>query len=340
MLAEGLDAFVVTDMKNIYYLTGFSGTAGMILLTEHQDYLLTDDRYIDFAREVVKDMTVISTREPLKEIAKLSTALTKIAFEDSIDFATYKALADLLKTELIPSSNFFMSLRQIKDEDEIKLIRKACQITDQAYSDVLKFIEPGRTELEVANFLDFRMRELGASGVSFEAIVASGKRSALPHGVATNKPIDLGDVVTIDFGCFYQHYASDMTRTIFVGQVDDKMREIYATVLAANSALIEKAKAGLSFADFDKIPRDVIASSGYGANFTHGIGHGFGLDIHEPPFFNQKMTDQLLQENMILTDEPGIYLSNNGGVRIEDDLLITKDGCEVLTQSPKDLIVV
>jgi Xaa-Pro aminopeptidase len=233
-----------------------------------------------------------------------------------------------------------MSERQVKDSDEIELIREACRISDQAFTDVLKFIEPGRTEIEVANFLDFRMRELGASGISFETIVASGKRSALPHGVATNKPIDFGDVVTMDFGCFYEHYASDMTRTIFVGQVDDEMRKVYETVLAANSALIKQAKAGLSYAEFDKIPRDIITAAGYGKNFTHGIGHGFGLDIHEVPFFNQKMTEQFLLENMVMTDEPGIYLSGIGGVRIEDDLIITADGCEVLTHSPKELIVI
>ncbi|WP_460016371.1 M24 family metallopeptidase [Lactovum odontotermitis] len=340
MAAQALDGFIVTDMKNIYYLTGFSGTAGTVFLTKNQDYFLTDDRYIDIAKEIVQNMTVISTREPLAEIAQKAVGLAKIGFEDTVDFATYQALADLLKMELVPTNNFFMSERQIKDEDEIELIRKACQITDQAFTDVLKFIVPGRTEIEVANFLDFRMRELGASGLSFETIVASGKRSALPHGVASHKPIEFGDAVTMDFGCFYEHYASDMTRTVFVGQVDDKMREVYETVLAANSALIKQAQAGLSFAEFDKIPRDVIEAAGYGKFFTHGIGHGFGLDIHEVPFFNQKMTEQFLQENMVVTDEPGIYLSNFGGVRIEDDLLITANGCEVLTQSPKELIVI
>lgn len=340
MTAAALDGFLVTDMKNIYYLTGFSGTAGVLLLTENQDYFFTDDRYIEFAKEVVKDMEVISTRTPFKEIATLSIELRKLGFEDALDFATYQLLSSEIKSELCPTSNFFMELRQIKDMSELNMIRKACEITDESFSAVLNYIEPGRKEIDVANFLDFKMRELGATGVSFETIVASGKRSALPHGVASDKVIEFGDPVTLDFGCFYKHYASDMTRTIFVGEVSKQMEEIYELVKSANEALIQKAKAGLSYAEVDKIPRDIIEVGGYGKNFSHGIGHGFGLDVHELPYFNQKMTDKFLQEGMLITDEPGIYLPGLGGVRIEDDLLIKKDGCEQLTKSSKKLTVI
>jgi Xaa-Pro aminopeptidase len=340
MSKENLDALVVTDMKNIYYLTGFSGTAGTILLTTDEDYFITDDRYIDMAKSIVTGMNVLSSRDAFGEIAKIAENLKTVGFEDSLDFASYQALATVTKKTLIATSQFFMDFRQIKDETEIALIRKACEITDQAFEAALKYIEPGKSEIEVANFLDFKMRELGASGLSFETIVASGKRSSLPHGVASHKIIENGDAVTMDFGCFYEHYASDMTRTIFVGEPDAKMQEIYHVVRQANQALIEKAKVGLSYADFDKIPREVIEAAGYGANFTHGIGHGFGLDIHEVPYFGQKMTDSFLQKNMLVTDEPGIYLTDFGGVRIEDDLLITENGCEVLTNSPKELIVI
>ncbi|MDR0300428.1 MAG: Xaa-Pro peptidase family protein [Streptococcaceae bacterium] len=340
MKRQGLDSLVVTDRINIYYLTGFSGTAATVLLTEDADYFMTDDRYIDMATSIVEDMTLISTRDAFGEISKITGNLNNLGFEDSLDFGSYLSLSKTSKAELIPSSQFFMDFRQIKTDNEISLIRTACQITDHAFEAVLEFIQPGKTEIEAANFLDFKMRELGASGLSFDTIIASGKRSSLPHGVASRKVIEKGDVITLDFGCFYEHYASDMTRTIFVGEPDSKMREIYDTVRKANQALIDCAKVGLSYADFDKIPRDIIEVAGYGKNFSHGIGHGFGLEIHELPYFNQKMTDNYLQTNMIVTDEPGIYISDFAGVRIEDDLLILENGCEVLTKSPKELIVI
>ena len=242
--------------------------------------------------------------------------------------------------ELFATTNYLLELRQIKDSSEIRTIQKACEIADEAFSEALKFIEPGRTEIEVANFLDFKMRDMGASGISFDTIVASGKRSSLPHGVATHKMIEFGDVVTIDFGCYYEHYASDMTRTIFVGSVDDKMAEIYHTVQKANQLLIEQARSGMTYADYDRVPREVIETAGFGKYFTHGIGHGLGLDVHEIPYFSQAMLEPVLQSGMVVTDEPGIYLPEFGGVRIEDDLLITDNGCEVLTKAPKELIVI
>ena len=192
--------------------------------------------------------------------------------------------------------------------------------------------------MEAATFLDFRMRELGASGVSFDIISAAGERSAMPHATPSDRVISAGDALTLDFGCLYNHYVSDMTRTIYAGHVSDKEREIYETVLKANQALIAAAKDGLGFCDFDKIPRDVIERAGYGQYFTHGIGHGIGLDIHEEPYFSQT-SKEAIQAGMVLTDEPGIYIEGLSGVRIEDDLLITETGCEVLTLAPKELIV-
>lgn len=338
MIQENLDSFLVTDMKNIYYLTGFSGTAGTVLLTDDNQYLMTDSRYIEVARQIVHGFELIETRDVLSVLKKFS--IKTLGFEDTIDYAFYKKLSTLSIVKLCPTTNFFQSLRQIKDKSEIETIRKACQISDLAFGEVLNFIKPGKTEIEVANFLDFKMREHGASGVSFDTIVASGKRSALPHGVATTKVIEFGDALTMDFGCFYDHYASDMTRTVFVGEADSKLVEIYNVVCQANASLIDKARSGLSYCDYDKIPRDIIETAGYGDYFTHGIGHGVGLDIHEIPCFNQKMTDQFLKERMVITDEPGIYLPKFGGVRIEDDLLITASGVEVLTRSSKDLIVI
>ena len=336
---ENLDGLILTDMKNIYYLTGFSGTAGTIFMTAEHSYFMTDDRYIGIACQLITGFEIIQTRDALSEIADLAEDLQAIGFEDTVDFAFYRVLAEKLKkAKLVPTTNFVAELRQIKEVDEIATIKKACQIADKAFEAVLRYIEPGRTEIEVANFLDFKMREMGASGISFDTIVASGKRSSLPHGVATHKMIEFGDPVTIDFGCYYNHYASDMTRTVFVGEASPKMREIYQTVRQANEALIAEAKEGMSLADFDRVPRDVIEAASYGGHFTHGIGHGLGLDVHEIPYSGAKAKGALMS-NMVVTDEPGIYIPDFGGVRIEDDLLITEEGCQVLTQSPKELLV-
>lgn len=343
MLKENLDALLITDMKNIYYLTGFSGTAGTVFLTKTRNIFMTDSRYSEMAHELISGFEIIETRNPLSLLTGLSATdkAKNIAFEDTIDYAFFKNLQNSVgEIELFATTNYLLELRQVKDESEIKSIRTACQIADEAFRASLKFIEPGRTEIEIANFLDFKMRELGASGISFDTIVASGKRSSLPHGVATHKMIEFGDAVTMDFGCYFEHYASDMTRTIFVGNVDDKMAEIYHTVRRANEALINEVQAGMAYADYDRVPREVIEQAGYGEYFTHGIGHGLGLDVHEIPYFSQLMTEPVLQKNMIVTDEPGIYLPKFGGVRIEDDLLITENGCEVLTNAPKELIVI
>ncbi|MFC4651480.1 M24 family metallopeptidase [Lactococcus nasutitermitis] len=342
MARENLESFLITDMKNIYYLTGFSGTAGTIFLTKNRNIFMTDSRYSAMAKEIISGFEIIETRDALAQLPEIIAHenLKTVAFEETVDYAFFKQLSTIVRNiEIFSTSNFLMEFRQIKDEDEIRNIRKACEITDKAFLDVLKFIEPGREEIEIANFLDFKMREFGASGTSFDTIVASGKRSSLPHGVASHKVIEFGDTITMDFGCFYEHYASDMTRTIFVGEANPKIAEIYHVVREANQKLIDKAQAGLTYADFDKIPRDVIEQAGFGKYFTHGIGHGVGLDIHEIPYFGQKMTEKL-QTNMLVTDEPGIYLPDLGGVRIEDDLLITENGCEVLTQAPKELIVI
>lgn len=335
-------AVLVTNLKNIYYLTGFSGTEATVFISKTRRIFLTDSRYTLIAKGVVKGFDIIETRDALGEIAKIigDDKLEKIGFDDQVSYAYFKMLKSVFAAyELIPMSSFIENLRMIKDAEEIDTIRKACQISDQAFLDVLDFIKPGETtELAVMNFLDARMRKLGASGASFDFIIASGYRSAMPHGVASEKVIQTGETLTMDFGCYYNHYVSDMTRTIHVGHVTDEEREIYDIVLRANKALIDQAKAGVSRIDFDRIPRQIINDAGYGAYFTHGIGHGIGLDIHEIPYFGK--SSEPIEIGMVLTDEPGIYLDGKYGVRIEDDLVITETGCEVLTLAPKELIVI
>ncbi|MBP2620016.1 M24 family metallopeptidase [Streptococcus panodentis] len=336
------DGVLVTNLKNIYYLTGFSGTEATVFISKNRRIFLTDARYTLIAKGAVRGFDIVETRDAIGEIVKIiaDDKLEKVGFDDEVSYAYFKMLESVFSSyELVPMTGFIEKLRMIKDEQEIATIRKACQISDQAFLDVLDFIKPGQTtELAVMNFLDARMRQLGASGASFDFIIASGCRSAMPHGVASDKVIQSGETLTLDFGCYYNHYVSDMTRTIHIGQTTDEEREIYDMVLRSNQALIEAAKAGLSCIDFDRIPRQVINDAGYGPYFSHGIGHGIGLDIHEIPYFGK--SEEPIEAGMVLTDEPGIYLDGKYGVRIEDDLLITESGCEVLTLAPKELIVI
>ena len=341
MQSENLDAIIITNLKNIYYLSAFWGTAGTILVTQKAQYLLTDSRYSIAAREAAVDFEIVETREAFVEIAKLlkKEDVSQVGFEDGVTYAEFQTMQhQLAGLTLHATTSFIETQRQIKSPSEIATIKKACAISDQAFNDLLKFVEPGKTEMEIANFLDFKMRDLGASGISFDTIVASGKRSALPHGRATHKPIEFGDTVTVDFGCYYDHYASDMTRTFFVGEVSPKMQEIYHVVQQAQQAVTNISAPGLTYADYDRAARDMIETAGYGEAFSHGIGHGLGLDVHEIPYFS-KTSQECLAEHMVITNEPGIYLENIGGVRIEDDLHITSQGVEVLTLAPKELIV-
>ena len=342
MQEKELDGMIINNLKNVYYLTGFWGSNGTVFISRDRQVLVTDARYIIAAKQEVTGFEIFAERDELAAIAKIAKdmGLSRIGFEDEISVSYYHRMQTAFEgLELVPQTQFVEALRMIKDETEIETIRKACSISDQAFHDALEFIKPGKTEIEIANFLDFRMRELGAAGLSFDTILASGINSSKPHAHPMHKPVELGEAITMDFGCLYEHYVSDMTRTIYLGHVSDEQAEIYNTVLKANQALIDQAKAGLGFRDFDKIPRDIIVEAGYGEYFTHGIGHGIGLDIHEEPYFSQTSTE-VIKSGMVLTDEPGIYIEGKYGVRIEDDILITDKGCELLTLAPKELIVI
>ena len=342
MQEKELDGIIINNLKNVYYLTGFWGSNGTVFISRDRQILVTDARYIIAAKQEVTGFEIFAERDELTTIAKIAKdmGLSRIGFEDEISVSYYHRMQGAFEgLELVPQTQFVEALRMIKDEAEIETIRKACSISDRAFHDVLEFIKPGKTEIEIANFLDFRMRELGAAGLSFDTILASGINSSKPHAHPMHKPVELGEAITMDFGCLYEHYVSDMTRTVYLGHVSDEQAEIYNTVLKANQALIDKAKAGLGFRDFDKIPRDIIVEAGYGEYFTHGIGHGIGLDIHEEPYFSQTSTE-VIKSGMVLTDEPGIYIEGKYGVRIEDDILITETGCELLTLAPKELIVI
>ena len=342
MQEENLDSFLITSPYNLRYLTNFTGTTGLAVITLEKAFFITDFRYTEQAAAQAQGFEIIKNVGPIfEEVADLvqKEGLRELGFEETtVSFLEYSVLEEIIDAQLIPISGMIEELREIKDEEEIAIIEKACSIADLAYDHILKMIQPGMTEIEVANQLDFYMRSLGASGVSFETIVASGLRSAMPHGVASKKIIEQGDLITIDFGCYYEGYVSDMTRTFAIGDPGEKLKEIYQIVLEAQLAVLEVAKPGVTGKQLDAVARDYITKHGYGEAFGHSTGHGIGLEIHEGPNVSVRAEKQFVPGN-IITDEPGIYLPGIGGVRIEDDLLITSDGNRVLTHSPKELII-
>ena len=339
---QNLDALMVTNPFNLRYVSHFTGTAGLAVLTQEKAFFITDFRYTEQANEQAKGFEIIRNIGSIyEEVAKLvkSENIERLGFEqDGISYATFTNLEKMIECELVPVSGFIESLREIKDQEEIDVIQQAIKITEAAYQYILKEVKPGMTELEVANKLDFFMREQGASSVSFDTIVASGVRSALPHGVASDKVIEHGDMITIDFGCYYNGYVSDMTRTFALGDPGEKLKEVYEIVREAHARVNSAVKAGMTGAEVDAIARDYITEKGYGEAFGHSTGHGIGLEVHEGPSISFKNDKKLVPGNAI-TNEPGIYLPGIGGVRIEDDLLITEDGNKNLMSLPTDLII-
>ncbi|MBO0467696.1 aminopeptidase P family protein [Enterococcus plantarum] len=342
MKQNDLSSFLITSPYNLRYLTNFTGTTGLALITLDKAFFVTDFRYTEQAAEQAQGFEIIQNAGPIyDEVVAIAEReeLTNLAFEETfVSFAEYSLLEEITPCDLIPVAGLIEELREVKDEEEIAIIEKACGIADLGFKHILTVIKPGMTEIEIANQLDFYMRSLGASGVSFETIVASGLRSAMPHGVASEKVIEKGDLITLDFGCYYQGYVSDMTRTFAIGEPDSQLKDIYQIVLEAQLKVLDEAKPGLTGIQLDAIARDHIASYGYGEAFGHSTGHGIGLEIHEGPNVSFRADKQFVAGNVI-TDEPGIYIPGLGGVRIEDDLLITNEGNRVLTHSPKELII-
>lgn len=343
LVARDLDGFLVNNLTNVYYLTGFSGSNATVFVEPDAVTFFTDSRYTLAAKDVLHpSIRFVETRLELAEVEKLAKdrGLKRIGFEPTVPYHYYQELAGRLSDqELVAEANLVESLRIIKDESEIAVIQEACKISDQAFVDALDFIKLGKTELEIANFLDFRMRELGASGLSFDSIVASGPNSAMPHAHPGQRKLEAGDTLTLDFGCVFNHYVSDMTRTIYLDHVNDEQAALHQLVLDANQAVIDQAQAGMLLTDFDQAARSLIDQAGYGPAFSHSIGHGMGLEVHEEPFFRAGSEDRL-QSGMVVTDEPGIYLDGKYGLRIEDDLWIKEGGCQVLTKAPKELIII
>ncbi|WP_428909087.1 M24 family metallopeptidase [Niallia sp. Krafla_26] len=339
---QGLDGILITSPYNRRYASHFTGTAGTVLISRSKAVFITDFRYVEQAEKQCIGYEIVRQKGSMtEEIANKITELgiKKLGFEqDYVTFSTYKEYESSFKTELIPVSGIIEKLRLIKSGSEIKILKEAARIADAAFDHIIKFIQPGITELEVSNELEFFMRKAGATSSSFDTIVASGVRSALPHGVATDKVIENGEFVTLDFGAYYQGYASDITRTIAVGNPSDQLKEIYQIVLNAQLRGLNGLKPGMSGKEADDLTRDYINEKGYGEYFGHSTGHGIGLEIHEGPNLSMK-SEYTLEPGMVVTVEPGIYIAGLGGVRIEDDTLITDKGNERLTYSTKELII-
>lgn len=340
---KNLDAILITSPYNRRYVTGFTGTSGACLITEATALFITDFRYTKQASEQVKDFEIIEHKKSIEE--EVNTQLEKLqvkrlGFEaEDVTFAKYKQYYDMFTPELVDTKGMIEALRLVKTESEINVIQDAASIADQAFEHILTFIKPGVQEIEVANELEFYMRKLGATSSSFDIIVASGYRSALPHGVASSKIIENGELVTMDFGALYQGYCSDITRTIAVGEINEDLKKIYNTVLEAQKRGVKHTKAGITGKEADALTRDYIQEQGYGKYFGHSTGHGLGMEVHESPSLAPRSTTTL-EAGMVVTIEPGIYIEEIGGCRIEDDIVITESGNRVLTQAPKELITV
>lgn len=334
------DAILITDPKNRYYFSGFTGTDAALLLTRDENFIFTDSRYHIQAKEQAKDYTLIDSAKTAPTDLINEKKLTHIGFEEeTMTVRAYGLMSKKIgRATLEGVSALIKDIRKIKDDTEIGYIRHAARIADKAFSYILGEIKPGLTEKELALKLEFFMRDEGAEGLSFDTIFASGVRSAMPHGVASDKKIEIGDLITIDFGCLYKGYASDMTRTIILGSANEKQKEIYNIVLDAHNAALAAVRPGAKAKDIDAIARSIIEKAGYGDNFGHSLGHSLGLSVHEFPSLSPK-SEEVLMPNMLVTDEPGIYIDGFGGVRIEDLLLVTDDGCDDLTTSDKNLII-
>ncbi|MYL53560.1 M24 family metallopeptidase [Pontibacillus yanchengensis] len=338
---ENVDGILITNDKNRRYMTGFTGTAGVLLITLESALFITDFRYVEQAQKEAIGFEVIKHTTPIQEEISAQVerlGIKRLGFEKQhMTYGIYEDYHKVINAELVPTSGIVEKLRLIKNEDEIKILKEAAEIADAAYEHILTYIKPGVKEIDVSNELEFFMRKKGATSSSFDIIVASGYRSALPHGVASDKVIQSGELVTLDFGALYKGYCSDITRTVAVGEISNELKEIYDTVLQAQLRGMDGLKAGITAKDADDLTRDYIKEKGYGDYFGHSTGHGIGLDVHEGPGLSFRSKETLLP-GMVVTVEPGIYVPNVGGCRIEDDTVVTENGNERLSTSTKELI--
>jgi Xaa-Pro aminopeptidase len=342
---EELDALYVTNLTNVRYLCGFTGSNGALLITGTQARFFTDGRYrLQSAEEV--EGAEVEVYGPSGELgsslkaaaAELSAA--RIGFEATqVTVSALERLRAVLEgRELVATSGWVEALRGAKDAQELALISVAAEMADETMAFILERVAVGRSERELALELEFHMREMGAEAASFDPIVAAGERSALPHAHPTDRPVEKGSYLLFDLGCIHRGYCSDLTRTVVIGPAGERHREIYELVAAAQQRGLDALAPGAAAAEVDRAAREVIAAGGQAEAFGHGLGHGVGLEIHEAPRLGTT-SEEVLEPGCVVTVEPGIYLPGFGGVRIEDLVTVTETGAEVLSRSPKELIV-
>lgn len=337
-----LDGLLVTDKASKYYLSSFRGTDVALLYTLKDRFIIADRRYLVDINQRVKGFIVIDNQgQMIQALIDLVTEqqLLRLGIEgEHLTTSSYLSLKKALKPacEIVSTTELIASLRMIKDETEIKLMKKAAKLTDLAYEHCLSVVKEGMTEKDLALEIELFIKKNGGDDCAFETIVASGLRSALPHGHATAKIIKRNELITVDFGVVYQHYYSDMTRTFALGEVHEKLKEIYQVVKEAGELALAKIEIGITTGEVDQICRSFIERAGYGDYFNHGTGHGLGLSCHEYPYLKADVTEKL-QAGMTFTLEPGIYLPSFGGVRLEDDIYLNSQGkAEILTKSTRE----
>ena len=341
LAGAGVDGVLLSKPENRRYATGFTGSAGIALVTARDALLGVDFRYYDQAAQQAPACEVLRGGADVAAVvadAARARGLQRVGFES--EFVPY-AHVERWRERFAPLELVALGdvdrLRWEKDEGEIAAIQRAAELADAGFAHMLSVLRPGLTERQAGVELEMFLRRAGAERLSFETVLASGPRSALPHGRATDRVLAAGDFVTMDYGPVIAGYTADCTRTVVIGRPDGRQREIYALVLAAQQEALASVRSGFSSRALDGVARHVIEAAGHGQEFGHGLGHGIGLEIHEGPSLSQRM-DVPLEPGMVLTIEPGVYVPGWGGVRIEDDVVVTEDGARVLTNAPKEMI--
>jgi Xaa-Pro aminopeptidase len=340
---EEIDALLVTDLTNVRYLTGFSGTNGQVLVTRERAVFLSDPRYEARAATLVHNAEIVIYPLNLWDVLKdrlTALRVARLGVESTeMTLSTRDTLAERLQdVELVPTKNIVEGIRRAKEPAELELLERAVHIADDAFEWVLDRLVPGVSERQVALDLEIQMRRHGAEAVSFEPIVGSGPLSAHIHHSPSEREMEKGDIVLLDFGCMVEGYCSDMTRSVVIGPASDAQKEMYDLVLESHLRGIEAATVGRPCHEVDRAAREVIEAAGRGSEFGHGLGHGVGLDIHEQPRMNRESKESLI-ENDVVTIEPGIYVGGLGGIRIEDCVVVEEGAARVLTTSRKDTLI-
>lgn len=341
MAGQNLQGMIISNPINVKYLTGIDAE-GILLITRKENIYITDSRYMEYVNSIITpfDEIILDDFKNISsdEYENFFIFCENVGFEENfVTYARYKEFMHKYKiNNLIEAENIISQIRSIKDSEEIHNIKKACELTDKCFEQLLNYIKPGMTEKQIARKIE-RFYSEYSDGISFNTIVASGENSSRPHAVPSDRIIEKNDIITIDMGCKVNGYCSDMTRTIFVGNPTSEQKRVYDLVLKVQEQIIKEIKDGANIKNLVQIAEGELKINGY--DLIHALGHGVGMEIHEKPFF-RKTTDSYLKENMIITDEPGIYIAGNFGVRIEDTILVRKQEAKVLTEAKKECIII